>query len=366
MGWRVKYGVGALHIERSCARVLAMDVVALTAPAMALHDTGPNHPESPARLDALMAGLHASSASVAVSSPRRASRDELTAVHDAAYVDLIERFCAAGGGELDTDTHVTPASWEAALLSAGSGLDAIAAVRDGTDLAVCAVRPPGHHARSAQAMGFCVFNNVAVAAASLVAAGHRVAIVDWDVHHGNGTQDIFFESSEVLYLSIHEWGPDPIFPTVSFYPGTGWLDEVGAGMGRGTTVNIPLPAASGGEVFRHAITSVVVPAIETFRADWVLVSSGFDAHTADPLAHLNLVADDFMAAAAGLGQLSLPTVLFAEGGYDLAAITESMTGAIDGFAGAQAAAANGGAPQAAWRLIQQARDEAMNSGAIRS
>jgi acetoin utilization deacetylase AcuC-like enzyme len=342
-----------------------MDVIVFTDPAMGLHVTGPAHPERPERLDALMAGVKASGASIDVRSPRKADRRAIALVHDDHYIDIIERFCASGGGELDADTYATTESWPAALMAAGAGLDAIEAVREGGGLVVCAIRPPGHHARAAQAMGFCLFNNVAIAAASLVEAGERVAIVDWDVHHGNGTQEIFFESADVLYMSTHEWGPAPDAPRVSFYPGTGWVDEVGAGPGRGATVNVPLPAATRGDVFRHAVDSLLVPALQSFQPDWILVSSGFDGHIRDPLAHLGFSDDDYRSVARSLSLLGVPTIVFAEGGYDLEAITDSMAAVIDGFSGAEPAPPSGSSPQAAWRLVQRARDEAMTSGAMR-
>ncbi|MDH3729645.1 MAG: histone deacetylase family protein, partial [Acidimicrobiia bacterium] len=187
-----------------------MDALVITDPAFYLHLTGIGHPERPERLAAFAAGLDESVAEVELRNPKEVTREDLERIHDSHYIDLIERVCAAGGGELDRDTVVVAESWRAAVLAAGAGLTSVAALRAGeADLAVCAVRPPGHHARKDQAMGFCVFNNAAVTAAALVESGERVAIIDWDVHHGNGTQDIFFETPEVLYVSIHEWGPDP-------------------------------------------------------------------------------------------------------------------------------------------------------------
>jgi acetoin utilization deacetylase AcuC-like enzyme len=342
-----------------------MDVLLFTDSAFALHETGAGHPERPARLGALIAGVQDSQESVDVRQPAPASRAALELVHDAHYIDLIQRICAAGGGELDPDTRVVEASWPAALLAAGSGISAIDALRAGDgDLAVCAVRPPGHHATRDRAMGFCVFNNVAVAAAALVASGQRVAIIDWDVHHGNGTQEMFFESPDVLYFSIHEWGPDPDLPSLSFYPGTGWLDEVGAAAGRGTTINVPVPAATAGDVFRRAFSDLVVPAIEHFAADWILVSAGFDAHAGDPLAHLGLVADDYMALAGALATHPGRTLVFAEGGYDLDAMSRSMTASVAGFGGEDPEPTVAKSPDTAWRLLEQARQMAVESGGL--
>lgn len=343
----------------------AMDALLFTDNAFSLHLTGIGHPERPERLAALAAGVNASAADVEVREPRQATRDELERVHDAHYIDLIERVCAAGGGELDRDTVVVAESWRAALLAAGAGLTSVDALRAGeADLAVCAVRPPGHHARTGQAMGFCVFNNAAVTAAALVERGERVAIIDWDVHHGNGTQEMFFDSPEVLYVSIHEWGPDPVVPEVAFYPGTGWLDEVGSAAGRGTTVNIPVPAATRGDLYRHAFSDLVVPVVERFEPDWLLVSAGFDAHIADPLAHLGLEAEDFLAMAHGLRMHAGRSVIFAEGGYDLDAIAASMTATVNGFGGETPRSTTSESPETAWRLAQQAREMAFDSGAL--
>jgi acetoin utilization deacetylase AcuC-like enzyme len=342
-----------------------MDVLLFTDGAFALHETGRGHPERPERLGALVAGVQDSPANVDVRQPEPASRSALELVHDTHYVDLIERICKAGGGELDADTSVVASSWPAALLAAGSGLSAIEALRSGEgDLAVCAVRPPGHHARRAQAMGFCIFNNAAVAAAHLVSSGKRVAIVDWDVHHGNGTQETFFESADVLYVSIHEWGSDPDSPSSSFYPGTGWLDEVGSGPGRGATINVPVPAATTGDLFRNAFSDLIAPAVAHFDADWLLVSAGFDAHAADPLAHLGLVADDYMAMAAAIARHPGRTVLFAEGGYDLVAVSQSMSASLAGFGGGQAEPSASKSPETAWRLMEQARQMAVESGGL--
>lgn len=213
-------------------------------------------------------------------------------------------------------------------------------------------------------MGFCIFNNAAVAAAALAASGQRVAIIDWDVHHGNGTQEMFFGSADVLYVSIHEWGPDPVTPSISFYPGTGWFDEVGVASGRGATINLPVPAATTGDVFRHAFADLVAPAIEHFEADWLLVSAGFDAHAADPLAHLGLGADDYMAMAGALATHPGRTVLFTEGGYDLDATARSMAASIGGFGGGQPEPATAKSPETAWRMVDQARQAAMDSGAL--
>ena len=210
-----------------------------------------------------------------------------------------------------------PGSWQAARLAAGAGLVAIDGLRNGdAEVAFCAVRPPGHHATPTRTMGFCLLNNVAVAAAALADAGERVAIVDIDAHHGNGTQDAFVADGRVLFVSCHQW---------PLYPGTGAVDEVGTGDGLGTTINVPLPAGAAGDTYRYAMDVLVVPAVERFAPDWILVSAGFDAHRADPLTDLGLSAGDYADLMGRLTGL-VPTgrlIAFLEGGYDLGALADS-------------------------------------------
>jgi acetoin utilization deacetylase AcuC-like enzyme len=289
------------------------------------------HPERPGRIDAVMDGLadlHLDSDLVVVpSGPPETAALEL--VHSPGYLGDLRRFCDEGGGALDPDTYATPGSWEAARLAAGAGLAAVEALQDrGTGVAFVVARPPGHHALADRAMGFCLVNNVAVAAASLVAAGERVLIVDWDVHHGNGTQALFWDEPAVLYVSTHQW---------PCYPGTGRADEVGGPTARGSVLNVPLPPGATGDVMRHAFDQLVTPAVQQFRPSWVLVSAGFDAHRADPLADLALSAGDF-AQLAGIVAEYAPapgrTVLFLEGGYDLGALRSSVTAAIGALVGA--------------------------------
>ncbi|MGI9644816.1 MAG: histone deacetylase family protein, partial [Ilumatobacteraceae bacterium] len=239
------------------------------------HRTPPWHPERPGRLDAALSGIPDAGLLDAVSfhEPRLASADELALAHAESYVAGIERFCVGGGGDLDPDTYAAPGSWTTARRAAGAVLDAVAALRDRRcDVAFAAGRPPGHHAVVDQAMGFCLFNNVAVAAAQLAANGERVAIVDWDVHHGNGTQDIFYDDDQVLYVSLHE---SPL------YPGTGLAAETGGTDAPGTNLNLPFPAGTRGDVYRRAFDEVVLPVVERFAPDWMLISAGFDAHRAD-------------------------------------------------------------------------------------
>jgi acetoin utilization deacetylase AcuC-like enzyme len=239
----------------------------------------------------------------------------------------LEAFCAAGGGRIDADTSAGASSWDAALLAAGAGLDAVERLERGDgSAAFCVVRPPGHHATPGRAMGFCLLNNVAVTAAALADRGERVLVYDWDAHHGNGTQDAFYDDRRVLYVSAHQW---------PLYPGTGALDETGEGPGKGYTINLPLPPGTTGDVYLAAFDEVVAPAVERFDPTWVIVSAGFDAHRADPLTGLNLTAGDFadlterLLGVAPAGRV----VAFLEGGYDLQALALSAGAFVATLAG---------------------------------
>jgi acetoin utilization deacetylase AcuC-like enzyme len=250
-----------------------------------------------------------------------AGMDQLARVHDRAFLEWL---AVQPPGHLDADTYMTPDSWETARRAAGAGLCALEAVRAaGGGVAFVPVRPPGHHAESHRAMGFCLLNNAAVSAAELVAAGERVLIVDWDVHHGNGTQEIFWDNPEVLYLSVHQ---SPL------YPGTGHPEEVGGPNALGTTLNLPVPAGTTGDVVRRALEEVAGPVIERFAPTWVLVSAGFDAHRDDPLANLELSAGDFADLARIVRSYgSSNIVVFLEGGYNLPALRSSVTATLGAF-----------------------------------
>ncbi|MGA3214446.1 MAG: histone deacetylase [Acidimicrobiales bacterium] len=295
----------------------------------AAHATGRWHPERAERLAAVLSGVADSPAAevIVAFEPRRATRQELEIVHDPSYVERIEEHCLSGGGHLDEDTVAAPASFEAALRAAGAGLDAVERLRRGeADSAFLAVRPPGHHALGGRAMGFCLFNNVAVTAGALAAQGERVMVLDWDAHHGNGTQDIFYEQADVLYVSLHQ------FP---FYPGTGSLSETGSGPGRGATVNLPFPAGTSGDTYRLAFDELVVPLAEEFAPSWLLISAGFDAHRADPLTDLGLSAGDFADLTLRVMRL-VPhgrLVAFLEGGYDLRSLAACVGACVAALGG---------------------------------
>ncbi|KJF16745.1 histone deacetylase-like amidohydrolase [Acidithrix ferrooxidans] len=293
------------------------------------HDSGTDHPERPERLEAVLEGVDLSGVGEAVIhfEPTPAKMEDLYRVHDKNYIDALRRFCLMGGGRLDPDTSVSVASWDAAILAAGAGLDAIRRLGDNeADSAFLAVRPPGHHAVIDRAMGFCLINNVAVAAASLASQGERVLIFDYDAHHGNGTQDIFYSSKDVMYASVHQY---------PLYPGSGRASEVGVGEGLGTTINIPVPEGTTGATYFGAIEQILMPAIEKFSPTWVVASSGFDSHIGDPLCDLGLTSSDFGSLITWLFSL-VPggrRLAFLEGGYDLDALRLSTAETIAAMGG---------------------------------
>lgn len=317
-------------MEAPASRTYHPGVLLVAAcPELDRHDTGTGHPERAARVVAALAGLSDAGLDDAIVpvEPRRATRQELITVHDPSYLDALERQCRVEQA-LDPDTVVSPGSWETALHAVGGVLACVEGLASGRgDVAFAALRPPGHHAEAARAMGFCLLNSVAIAAATLADQGERVLVLDWDVHHGNGTQDIFWNDPRVLYVSTHQW---------PLYPGTGSMDETGGADAAGTTVNVPLPPGATGDVVRRALDEVAAPVIDRFQPTWVLVSAGYDGHREDPLADLSLAAGDYAdlgRMSASLAPRSGRTVLVLEGGYDLRALRLS--------AGASVAAALG-------------------------
>jgi len=289
------------------------------------HNTGPGHPERAARLTAIEDHLHASGLwdRLQVCTPEPAGLETIALIHPKEYIEWVEKHCGPQITALDADTIVSQQSFTAARLAAGAAVEAVDTVSAGEfQNAFCAIRPPGHHAETSRAMGFCLFNNIAVAATWLVREqrAERILIVDWDVHHGNGTQHIFYEVGEVFYLSLHQW---------PLYPGTGREDETGTGKGRGTTRNIPLNPDTSEQEYLDRFQAGIESAFQEYQPDFVLISAGFDAHRDDPLARLNLTESGF----AKMTDLLLEQTDFhcdarmvslLEGGYNLEALARSV------------------------------------------
>jgi acetoin utilization deacetylase AcuC-like enzyme len=316
-------------VETGRDSVTVVTILLATAPEFLQHDTGRGHPERPARLRAVLEGIDAAGLQDALVAfePEPAPIELVERVHPGRYLARLRELAEAGGGNIDPDTVVSDHSFDAALRAAGAGLDAVARLEAGEgDIAFCAVRPPGHHATPQRAMGFCLVNNVAVTAMALADRGERVMIVDYDAHHGNGTQDVFYRDPRVLYVSFHEY---------PLYPGTGAIGDTGEGDGTGTTVNFPFPAGTTGDVYRAAIDEIVRPLAERWAPTWLVLSAGFDAHRQDPLTGLALTAGDFADLSRELQTLVAPgrCVVYLEGGYDLEALAASAGAALSALSG---------------------------------
>ena len=304
-----------------------MSVILIHTERFVDHEPPPGHPERPERAETMeVVANRWRERGVEVVAPRAATHEQLARVHTDQHLQTV----AATRGravQLDPDTFTSPDTYEIALLAAGAGIDAVERVMGGSHrAAVAMVRPPGHHAERDRAMGFCLYNNAAVAAAHARAQGaSKVALVDYDVHHGNGTQHIFEHDPAVLYISMHQY---------PYYPGTGAVDDVGRGAGRGFTINLPLEAGAVAEDYRAVFAGVVTPVLRQFEPDLIVVSAGFDAHEDDPLGGMRLTAPSFGAMMKELRAVADECcrgriVSITEGGYDLKALSASLDSAID-------------------------------------
>ncbi|WP_255198701.1 histone deacetylase family protein [Halorarius litoreus] len=319
------------------------------------HDTGPRHPETSDRLRAIRRGL-SKEHGVSYQEGEPATREQIEAVHDVDYVAEVESFCAKGGGTWDADTVAVGATWDAALAAAGLATWAGEAALDGSqgrETPFAIGRPPGHHAEYADAMGFCFFNNAGVAAQAALDRGdaERVAIVDWDVHHGNGIQNIFYDRADVFYASIHERG---------LFPGTGNLKEKGRDDGLGTTLNVPYPGGCGDPEYLAAVDDLLDPALDRFDPDLLIVSAGFDAHRNDPISRMRVSTEGYGLLARRLTEVAedsgAPIAFVLEGGYGLDALADSIRMVNQVFDGYEPATPDDGANSRAQNVLDELRD----------
>jgi acetoin utilization deacetylase AcuC-like enzyme len=289
------------------------------------HDPGAWHPERPERLTAIVNGIKDSSfwEKLVHLDPLPATTDQVEYIHNEDYVEALREFCARGGGLMDLDTGVSRDSFDVALLAVGGVIRAIDAVMCGeVHNGFCAVRPPGHHALPERGKGFCIFNNVAIGARYLQKEYNlgKILIVDWDIHHGDGTHYFFYDDPSIFYFSIHEY---------PFYPGTGRAYETGSGKGVGYTLNMPVPFGTGVEEYMNAFQQKLKPAALDFKPDFVLISAGFDAHKDDPLSGIDLTSSDYGRFTDIVREIAAETcgsriVSSLEGGYNLRALSESV------------------------------------------
>jgi acetoin utilization deacetylase AcuC-like enzyme len=290
------------------------------------HDTGV-HVENQGRVQAIMEAIKGSSFSQnGIHQPEQALEEDVLRVHTTEHLEYIKKFCQNGGGYIDFDTAASPHSYEIAKLAAGGAIKAAQLVLDGCESAYSVGRPPGHHATRDRAMGFCIFNNLAITLEYLRQNENikKFLVFDFDVHYGNGTADIFYEDPDVLYISIHQ-DPHTIFP------GKGFIDEIGAGEGEGANLNIPMPPGSTSQDYQYILKRILEPAANDFGADFYLADVGFDGHTDDPLSSIKLNDDFFEWIAVELMQLTDSLCLILEGGYDLAALSRSNLKLVNGL-----------------------------------
>ncbi len=288
------------------------------------HDTGPYHPERPQRLEAIMERLQSKNLinKLFMLKKRYASKKELELVHSSNYIDYVQYVSNKGGGYLDGDTVVSAHSFDAALLAAGSGLEALDNILENKiESALLLIRPPGHHSLKNRGMGFCLFNNIAICARYAITKGFKkIVILDWDVHHGNGTQDEFYKEKEVLFISIHQY---------PFYPGTGAMDEIGEGEGANFTLNVPMQKGSSDSDYKKMFENVILPKIYEYEPELILISAGFDAHELDPLGGIELTTNMYEWMTNKIVEIAKQycnnrIISFLEGGYSIQALQESV------------------------------------------